>query len=143
MTEFEMASLANELLTTATTLTTTYFSIASAFIVGAYVAAHRLSRTMVAIVVGLFLVWSFSLISQASFVTRNYYNLLDQIRASAKSGATFAWYTPQALPDAYLDLRPTLIFVAMNIVAVAAIYFFFHCRRVNRKAEAGAWKPRT
>jgi hypothetical protein len=27
-------------------------------------------------------------------------------------------------------------------VFAGSIVFFFHCRRVNRKAEAGAWKPK-
>ncbi|MGH8597426.1 MAG: hypothetical protein ACREXT_12280 [Gammaproteobacteria bacterium] len=139
MTEFETAYLANELLNTATNLTTTYFSIASAFIVGAYVAAHRLSRTMVVIVVGLFVLWSFSLISQAGFVTSNYYRLVVRIRATT-SEEMFAWYAPQVAPSWYVDSRPLTIWLSLIVVSIAAVVFFFHCRRINRKAETLASK---
>ena len=142
MTEYEMASLANELLTTATNLTSAYFSISSAFIVGAYVGAHRLNRTMVAIVVGLFLLWSLSLISQAGAVTRNYYGLLAQIRESAKSSGAFAWYHPQLMPSEYLEFRPGAIFISLLVVMLASIFFFFYCRRVNRKAETVVEAPK-
>jgi Tfp pilus assembly protein PilW len=36
-----------------------------------------------------------------------------------------------------------MINMALSVVIFSAtIVFFFHCRRVNRKAEAGGWKPK-
>lgn len=142
MTEYEMASLANELLSTATTLTTTYFTVASGFIVGAYIAAHRLSRTMVAVVVGLFLLWSLSSVGQIWTAMRNYYGLLAQIRDASATNGNFGWYATEVMPRWFIDARPLTFSITLTVVALVAVYFFFHCRRVNRIAEIVAAHPK-
>lgn len=139
MTEFEMASLANDLVTTGTTMITTYFSVVSGFVVTGYIAAHRLSRPMVVVAVGLFVAWSLSIGGQISIVMRNYYGMLAKIRDAA-TGDEFSWYAPEVAPRWINDLRPDMIFASLIVVALAAIYFFFHCRRVNSKAELEAAK---
>ena len=136
MTEFELASLANETQNTSIGLLTTYFSLVSGFLVVAFLAAHRLTRTMVAGIVGLFVIWSFGFISVNLTVARNYYGLLAEIRELAHAGKGFEWHAFQIAPDWLLQLRPYGSTIAAVIVAVGAVYFFFHCRKHNRIASA-------
>lgn len=143
MTEYEMASLANDLLGTASGMATTYFTVVSGFIAASFVAAHRLSRSMVVIVVALFAIWAMSTIGQAGTVMRSYYGLLAQIRDQSSPSGTFGWYAIEVMPRWFNELRPTSFVVIMYLVGLAAIYFFFHCRRVNRKAELAVEAPKT
>lgn len=142
MTEFEMAYLANDMLSTSNTILTTSFTVTSAFVAASYLAAHRLNRTMTVIVVALYVGWSLSVNVQAYTAMRGYYRLLRKIRDSAQPNGMFDWFPPESGPPWFTDARPAMIGVSLVLAVLAAVYFFFHCRRVNRKAETGSWKPK-
>lgn len=142
MTEFEMASLANDMLATTNTILTTSFTVTTGFVAASYLAAHRLSRTMTVIVVALYVAWSLSINAQAYTALRGYYRLLRKIRDTAQPEGIFSWFPPEGMPAWFTDARPSMIGASLIVAILASVIFFFHCRRVNRKSEAGAWKPK-
>ena len=142
MTEYEMASLANDMLSTSNTILTTCFTVISAFVVVSYLVAHRLSRTMTVIVIALHIVWSLSLWAQASFALRSYYKLLRKMRNTAEPNGIFDWISPELAPSWLTDARPEMIGISLLLAVLASVYFFFHCRRVNRKAETVVEAPK-
>lgn len=66
MSEYEIASLHVDTLMLLGASFTTYFSLVSAFLVVSYLAAHRLTRTMAAILIGLFVLWNLLMIGAVS-----------------------------------------------------------------------------
>lgn len=143
MTEFEMAYLMTDmqgaLMTSMTTLTT----ITSAFLVAGYVVSHRLNRLMVGAAIGVF-AWSF--VSTAFITSRQIVSLLglvEQIHDYAAAGKGLAWHAAASpLIRWALDGGPYFFIGFCFLVFIGSLAFFLHCRRVNRKAEAGAWHPK-
>lgn len=140
MTEYEMASLANEYLTTGLLFFSSYFSLVSAFLLVAYVVAHRLTRTMVATVVGIFSIACVMLTLTLYRLLEDWTGVRHQISDYAQAGKGLAWHSAAKFtPSGFaLYIAPTL----WIMVAIGAVYFFFHCRRVNRKAETVVETPK-
>jgi hypothetical protein len=138
MTEYELASLNLDTLMLLGASFATYFSLVSAFLVASYLAAHRLTRTMTAILIGLFVLWSLLTVATMSAQLSSLSGLAKKMRAFAGEGKGLEWHRAANLPDAMIDWPRFMIVAILALAAIAAVYFFFHCRRVNRKAEAGA-----
>jgi hypothetical protein len=65
-----------------------------------------------------------------------------EMRAFAAAGKGLKWHFVTQMPESALYM-PRYVGTALFIAASAgAVYFFFHCRRANRKAETGAWHPK-
>ena len=136
MTEYEMVNMNNELVNTGIMMLTAYFSSVTGFLVAAYVVAHRLTKSMVAMIVGLFLWSCFTLTMTMYRLIVDFIGMRNQIYEYAQSGRGLTWHSASfnRIPDYSVYIVPA----TWTIVAIAAIYFFFHCRRVNRKAELEA-----
>jgi cell division protein FtsB len=141
MTEFEMAYLVNEMRNGVVSSLSLYFGVLTAFLVASYVAAHRLTRTMTTIVVGLFTLFSLLMFASINSQQQALAALAKEVRAFAAAGKGLAWHPGTKVPDWAIDMSIYLGDVLVVAAIVASIYFFFHCRHVNRKTEMGAWKP--
>jgi hypothetical protein len=140
MTEFEMAYLFNDMWIQINMLAQFYFTMLTAFLVASYVAAHRLTIPMAIVVIGAFVFTSIGTIRNIYLQVQTMLGLATQMKALAQSGKGLAWHSVANMPP---PLSGGIIGpVMLTLITAAAVYFFFHCRRVNRKAEAGTWKPK-
>jgi hypothetical protein len=136
MTEYELVNMNNELVNTGIMMLTAYFSTVTGFLVAAYVAAHRLTKSMVATIVGLFLWSCFTLTMTMYRLIVDFIGLRNQIYEYARTGKGLSWHSASFYPIP--DYATYIVPSTWTIVAIAAVYFFFHCRRVNRKVELEA-----
>ena len=128
-----MAYLNNEYLTTLIQLTTAGFSTLSAFLVAGYLAAHRLTRFMVSFVVIAFVWWSFTISLAFYRLTTDFFGLRHEMHVAATGGKGLAWHSAAQIDGGvYSPIVFSVIWLTLNL---CAIYFFFHCRRMNRKVE--------
>ena len=134
MTEYEMASLNIDTLLLLGASFTTYFSLVSAFLVASYLAAHRLTRTMATILIGLFVLWNMLMIGAVSAQLYSLSGLAKKMRTFADEGKGLEWHRVAHIPDSLIDWPRYLIVIILSLATIAAIYFFFHSRHVNRKA---------
>ena len=134
MTEFEMAYLTNDMLLALGSTASFYFATLTAFLVASYLVAHRLTKTMTVIAVALFLLSSAGSIVVMNRIMTNLSGLAGEIRAFAQAGKGLAWHVSATTPEWAINI-PRQVGVVLYILATAAaVYFFFHCRRQNRKA---------
>lgn len=143
MTEFEMAYLMTDMQAGLMTSTTTLFTITSAFLVAGYVVSHRLSRLMVLVAVAVF-GWAF--FTTAFITSRQVFNLLGlvaEINKYAAAGKGLQWHAATQPIIGWALAGGTWFFIIFCALAfVGSLAFFFHSRRINRKAEVAAWKPK-
>jgi len=142
MTEFEMAYLMNDMWIQLIMLTQVFFAVLTAFIVASYLVAHRLTRPMAVVVVGLFLLASLGSILNISRQAQSIVGLAFEMKALALSGRGLAWHAVVNTPEWTRGIAGVPAAVMFLIATAAAVYFFFHCRRVNRRAEGGVWHPK-
>jgi hypothetical protein len=138
MTEYEMADLFDSLYATAFTMSSISMTLVSGFLVASFVAAHRLSRTMTGLALGIYTWMTFLMINASYRQFSIISGLYSKMRDFNTSGKGLEWHTGALSPAATTDATPYAISAFGVIVFVATIYFFFHCRRVNTKADAGA-----
>jgi uncharacterized membrane protein YesL len=137
MTEFEMAYLANDMMMALGTSTSILFTMLSAFLVASYVAAHRLTKPMAAIVVSIFVIFCFYTIATMFRQLESMAGLAGKMRAFAEAGKGLEWHAVSHVNPNWIT---TTRFVGVSILLlamIASVYFFFHCRSVNQKAESG------
>ena len=141
MTEFEMSYLVTDMQIAVSTTNATLFTITSAFLVAGYYAAHRLTPLMIAVLIGIY-AWAF--FGTAFMVNReliSLFGLAGEINAYSGAGKGLQWHAAASPAPAWLLNAGVVISLFLNAVMfVATLAFFFHCRRVNRKAEAEASK---
>lgn len=134
MTEYEMASLLQGFVNIIGALVMNYFSLVTAYLVAGYLVAHRLTLSMTVLVTTIFALSSVYFISNAFGACRNVGKLAGEMRAFAESGKGLAWHNAAAFPPSTFDALTYTTMAIMVAGFVAAVYFFFHCRRQNLKA---------
>jgi hypothetical protein len=143
MTEFEMAYLATDMQVAVSTTSATLFTIMSAFLVAGYYASHRLTPLMIGVLTAIY-AWAF--FGTAFMLNREFislFGLAGEINAYAGTGKGLQWHAAANPAPAWLLSAGLVVSSILNaIMFVGTLVFFFHCRSVNRKAEAGAWKPK-
>jgi Tfp pilus assembly protein PilW len=97
---------------------------------------------MIAVVVGLFLVVGLAAVQNMYRQSQSIIGLAFEMKAAAASGKGLAWHGATKVPEWALTVGgiPGVV-IGLSAIA-AAVYFFFHCRRANRKAEDGAAQPK-
>ncbi|MEQ1756518.1 MAG: hypothetical protein ABL973_20550 [Micropepsaceae bacterium] len=135
MTEFEMAYLMNDQLTTLATYTAGNFTTVTTFLVAGYLTAHKLSRAMIATVIGVYTIWLLGGVVTSIRLVRNVTGLAHQIALFAEQGKGLQWHVSSSAP--VLDPRASVgvVVVVFAVVYLASLAFFFQCRRMNRKTE--------
>ena len=141
MTEFEMAYLVTDMQIAVSTTSATLFTITSAFLVAGYYVAHRLTPLMIGVLIVIY-AWSFF---GTTFVLNreliSLFGLAGEIHSYAGTGKGLHWHAAANPAPAWLLSAGVVAAFALNVIVfVATLVFFFHCRRVNRKAEADASK---
>ena len=144
MTEFEMAYLLTDMQSAMANQTAVFVTVISGFLAGSYVAAHRLTNLMIAVAIWLYTMF---FISEMFMLTRmgiSLGGLVQQMHQFALDGKGLQWHSAAnyIAPGIWFQLGPYPGYVTGTLIYAATIVFFFHCRRVNRKAEAGHWKPK-
>ena len=142
MTEYEMASLWVDTFGLVQITTSLFFTALSAFMVASFVAAHRLTATMTAVAMGLFVLFNAVVLFALSRQLLAFQGLVLEMQRVADASNGLAWHVVARTPAPVLSLALTATIWVYVLATVAAIYFFFHCRAVNRKAEAGELLPK-
>jgi hypothetical protein len=140
MTEYEMASLVTDMQAALAAGSIELATIVSGFLVAGYVAAHRLSRLMIAIVLGVYTFWFFgaAFILSRQFISLS--GLVTEIHNFATAAKGLQWHAAAGeIPSEWMmnSLGPVVSYFIFPIMFAGSVVFFFHCRRVNRKAEIG------
>jgi hypothetical protein len=142
MTEFEMAYLHVELVNSMGMLFTGYFTVFTGFLVASYLVAHKLTRTMTIIGVGMFVFLDVGAIMLNYRTISSLAGLSLKMHGMAQTSDMLTWHSTATTPEWTFDALPLVGVALYSISMIAAVYFFFHCRRVNRKAEIGAEVPK-
>ena len=134
MSEYEMASLHAQLFGLIFSANVGMFGVVSAFMAASFVAAHRLTRTMAFITVLLFVLYSVGVLIAAAGMVESFMRLSAHMHDYAESGRGLSWHLTSQARSQELRLV-SLYFTAATLVLahLAALFFFFHCRRVNRQ----------
>jgi hypothetical protein len=145
MTEFEMAYLLTDMQAAISTGSSELITLVTGFLVAGYTVGHRLSRWMLAVVLGIFGYWYSMSVFILSRQILSLGGLVQEIHSFAESGKGLQWHVAAGqIPPSWLvqDVTPVALNIVFITVFAAAIAFFLQCRRMNRKAEVGAWKPK-
>jgi hypothetical protein len=140
MTEYEMASLFGEYTIASTTLWGLFLSLTTGFLIAAYNTAHKLTTTMAWIVVTGWAVVGAGVALQIVQWAWIADALRGQMKEYASAGKGLAWHPAISSIFSWSPGpgRAIGLGVVLALLLIASIIFFFHCRRVNRKAETGA-----
>jgi hypothetical protein len=137
MTEYEMASLFTEMRLALDGQVQVFFTMLVAFLVASYLVAHKLTRSMAAVVVGLFLVTALGGSAGIYRQAQAMGGLAREMKAAASSGKGLAWHPVAEIQEWALQIGSVGGLFIFLVATAAAVYFFFHCRRVNRIADLG------
>ncbi|MFM9864360.1 MAG: hypothetical protein ACKVRO_12205 [Micropepsaceae bacterium] len=136
MTEFEMASLAQELHINRAAQLSLIVSIMSAFLVVGYTAAHRLTFTLNALIVGLYSLVLLPRIAGFIFSTMPVVGLHKAMAERFAKGIEFQWDLA-LVPSSSLLAGYIVELTAVTWISifVATIAFYFLARQMNLKRE--------
>ena len=138
MTEFEMATLFNDMQLAIVAQLSLYASIISGFLIMSFLAAHRLSRAMVAIAISLFS-WLWYVLLMLSYrEMASFSSLMSEMRKFKDAGRGLQWHAAAYTPTFLLNMIPASWIAFQIIFFVAAVGFFFHCRHKNSVTEVKA-----
>jgi hypothetical protein len=135
MTEYEMAYLHAELTNSLIYQFSAFFTVLTAFLVASYLVAHKLTRTMTVIVVGMFLVLNAGVIMQNYRILQSLGGLTLQMHHMAQTGSGLMWHATANSPDWIPATMRGVGVTLYSMATIAAVYFFFHCRRVNGRVD--------
>ena len=144
MTEFEMAYLLTDMQAMMATQATTSLTVVSGFLIAGYIAAHRLNRLMVGILLGIYTYWFLGTAFQLSRQVASHSGLILKMHNYAAAGKGLEWHAAKdaMAPRWVLEAAPTSAVLFASAIFAASIVFFFQCRRMNHKIEAGTWHPK-
>jgi hypothetical protein len=138
MTEYEMASLANDYRDSMGTAAAMAFTTVSAFLVAGYLTAHKLNRFMTATVVTVYTLWLAGAVTNIVFIAINTDGLRRQMHLMAEQGQGLQWHLASSYSQSYVAAAVGVTLVVFAIIYLASVVFFFQSARQSRKAEAQA-----
>ena len=127
MTEYEVASLFNELFTAMLTAVETFMAALFAMLATAYFVASKLTRIMSATIIGLFTLFSVEFIFFAFAASRRVAGFGSQLESLVSpSGSDLSWlyFVPAVAP-----IVPAVVAAILLAAYVAALIFFLQARR--------------
>lgn len=139
MTEFEMASLLNDMLGVATNQFMNWISMVTAYLAIGYLISHRLSIWMIAAIFVVYSYTYFGMVRPMFLMIDNIQGLMRKMETQATAGSGLEWHSVAtgALPAQWLlDVEGYVRIAVFALVYLATIAFFLQIRRTNRKAEA-------
>ena len=144
MTEFEMAYLLTDMQSAAANELAILFSLLFAFLGASYVAAHRLTRTMLGFGIASYSFLYLTISGLLSRLTISATGLILQMHAFSAAGKGLQWHASasQTAPAVWVaPVTPYVMPAFLALIYVGSLMFLVHCRRVNRKAELAAPMP--
>lgn len=139
MTEYEMASLANDYRDSIGTTSGMAFTTVSAFLVAGYLAAHKLTRFMTATVIAVYTLWLAGSVMNIVRIATNLDGLLRQMHLTAAQGQGLQWHlAANDIPQWSFAVAVGATLVLFGAVYVASVVFFFQSAPQSGKAEAAA-----
>ncbi len=127
MTEYEVASLFNELFTAMLTAVETFMAALFAMLATAYFVAPKLTRIMSATIIGLFTLFSVEFIFFAFAASRRvagFGSQLDSLVSPSGSDLSWLYFVPAVAP-----IVPAVVATILLAAYVAALIFFLQARR--------------
>jgi hypothetical protein len=99
---------------------------------------------MLAVAISLYTLFFWQAVFLLSRMGITMSGLVQQIHQFAAEGKGLQWHSAAdyIAPSWAFQLGAYPAYVLGALIYWATIAFFFHCRRVNHKAEAGHWKPK-
>lgn len=141
MTEYEMAYLQNEYVSSLALYGSGTFTTVTAFLVAAHIASHRLSLFMVVTVIYAYTVWLWGGVFLLSRVLSNLAGLLSKMHALAESGQGLEWHVAANPVSAWVPgAIQAFVFSNTTIIYVASIAFFLYNRRAHQKVSQSGWR---
>ena len=135
MTDYEMFSVFNEIVTTINTILMDYVAVLFAFLIAAFFVASKLKRSMILVVTSLFTVFAMYKLYEAvlwSFDLNRLQGVMGTAIIQSDSSLTWLGFTTLG-PGATMAtfLAPLIIVFGF----VASLIFFFHQRHQGLKAS--------
>jgi hypothetical protein len=133
MTDYELLSVFIAFTNTVWMIFAAYVSIVFAFIVAAYLAAHRLTSRVVRLVVSLYSavsLWSVWAVHQNALAISD--TVREMKRVVAENGSSLNWVPQLDIPDPMIPVIPWLITTLAAFAYLGSIVFFFYQRRAER-----------
>jgi hypothetical protein len=140
MSEFEMASLLNDMLGVAGNQFMNWISMVTAFVAIGYLISHRLSPWMIAAIVLVYSYIYIGMVRPMFLMIGNIQGLLRKMESLALAGSGLEWHAVKsaALPDQWFwDMQGYFNVATFALVYLATIVFFLQIRRMNSNAVAG------
>ena len=107
-----------------------YVSILFAFLVASWLIAHKLSKVLVVLSIGLFTLVTLYYITMTYFVAQNLITMISLIRQQVESGqSTLGWVGFTQVSNV-LPLLPVLIFTKL-LAYIGTLLFFFYQRKAG------------
>lgn len=138
MTEYEMASLANDYRDSMGTAAAMAFTTVSAFLVAGYLAAHKLNRFMTATVVTVYTLWLGGSMMNIVSIATNTDGLRRQMHLMAEQGQGLQWHLASSYSQWSFAVGVGVTLFLFAVIYVASVVFFFQSARQNRRAQAQA-----
>ena len=128
MTEYELSTLIQGQVNSILGSYYYFYSFLSAFLIVGYLVAHRLSAAMALLMNGLFALNQLYLLSVIGSQAQALGAMIAEMARLSKAGG-LRWLGSVPPPSDWYIYAPLMI---LFVSLLASIYFFFHCRRVNR-----------
>lgn len=135
MTEYELASLFYQVVDVANATMANFLAVTFGMMVVSYLAAHRLDRKAVAVVLTLYILYSMGMINEMFNEYRDLISIGNEIAVAATNpGSGLSWHGfAIAGPNAIAQYVPLWVVAMSGLALFGTIWFFFHMRR--RHAE--------
>jgi hypothetical protein len=141
MSEFELASLYNDVHATLLTQLSLEISFISGFFVLSYFVAHRLTALMVVLLIGTYSYFTLAFTSLSFRLEATYGGLMDEMQKFRDAGKGLDWHYATQTPASVAHLIPWLGTSASVVIYLGSLLFFFHCRRMNARATTSMHTP--
>lgn len=136
MSAFELVYLFNETTGVLGAELDTFLTILFAFVVGAYMAAKRMTKTMRNIAIGLFTGACFMNGFAINRTASDMADLAQEIRKVAnQEGSALEFHAFADQPVILMATLPWLMTVLMIAAYIASIFFFFHVRNTTEMKD--------
>ena len=134
MTDYELASLFFTIMEAAQATFANFLAIISGMIAVSYFFAHKLDRTLSALVLVIFSLFSLGFINELFAAYADFARLGAQISAQGQLPETgLSWMGPVISGAGGLAPVPWIILTMTTASYLATIWFFFHARGMKRE----------
>lgn len=131
MSEYEYAALFTSFLEAQNLMFANYMAFVFAMLTVSYFLAKRLNRTMTALLLFIYTLWSFNLTQSLWAVFGDFSHLgVELSKFADRADTDLGWLGPvrEAENISYMENLPTIMIIMMLIVYIATIAFFFVAR---------------